>query len=236
MKSMALICLVMAGSGATTLAQGADVPNPAEVFVRDAYVSGTGCPAGSVHLTLSAGGSQLSTELEEFVAQIGPTIDRLERRKSCNLTVDLHVPAGYAFAVKRIRQEGWASLDPLVWGTRQVNLRFAGDPLTRSVSFQSDFYGPLYEDLGDDLSVGVESLLWSRCGAGVPLVLSTTLTVNSQAEAEGSLAITRSELAELVFKKCGADQPAPPPNVPGQKSPAQQSNQQPSNKQQTQQH
>ena len=157
MKKSFWMALAVFGTASTAMAQQA--PNPSEIYIRDIYYSGTGCPTDSVHGMVAADGSVFTATFDQFIAMQGPNWDRLARRKSCNLTVDLHAPQGYSFSIFQLNTIGYVDLDDGTSASQKVAMRFAGDALNKGVNFQSDFYGPASEDFFDTRVVGVESLV-----------------------------------------------------------------------------
>ena len=191
MKKSFWMALAVFGTASTAMAQQA--PNPSEIYIRDIYYSGTGCPKDSVNGMVSADGSVFTATFDQFIAMQGPNWDRLARRKSCNLTVDLHAPQGYSFSIFQLNTIGYVDLDNGTSANQKVAMRFAGDAITSGVNFVTDFYGPADEDFFDTRVVGVESLVWSRCGGGIPLNITTTITATASGSAEALIGVDQQD-------------------------------------------
>ncbi len=192
MKKLSLLAMFAVGSVCSS-AMAQVGPDPSEIYIRDIYYSGTGCPGGSVSGLVSSDGTVFTATFEQFYAMQGPSWDRTQRRKSCNLTVDLHAPQGYSYSIFRLNTLGYVDLDDGTSAEQKVMMRFAGDAITKSVSFQTPFYGPADEDFFVTNEVGIQSLVWSRCGGGIPLNITTTITATAASPAEAIIGIDQQD-------------------------------------------
>lgn len=147
-----------------------------QVFIRSLNFNGTGCDP------LSARGQLYDTDrnglpeqfeiiFSQYIAQQGPNIAPIQRRKNCNITVQLHLPVGYQYSVTEVRYLGFADLPAGVNGRQRSSYEFPFS--TNPVTFESIVLGPYNQnyDRTDRISAGTE--IWSPCGTEAPLNIRT---------------------------------------------------------------
>lgn len=135
-------------------------PAPAWVTLRSIAYAGSGCPAGSVEVGVPASGDLSLIFDERLTAEAGPGIAFTERRKNCQLLLDLDYAAGWQYGVESVALTGYAALDHRTSGTAKASFYFQGQPATAAVDHT--LYGPTYRDFAiyDNLS---SSTVWSPC-------------------------------------------------------------------------
>lgn len=159
---------------------------PPNVTVRGIYYAGTGCPAGSVSENLSPDFKAFTLIFDSFVAQVGPGVPFSEKRKNCQINVDLNFPSGWSFTVSNIDYRGFASLEPGVIGLQKATYYFQGQ--RQSSNAGTPFYGPLEKDYFVRDTLSLESAVWSPCGA------QRSLNINSQVRLDNQRAPMNSGL------------------------------------------
>lgn len=137
---------------------------------------GNGCPAGTASATLSPDGSSLSIIFDEFLTEAGPAVGRTINRKSCNIAVPVHVPNGYSISVLAVDYRGYVGLPRSASARLQAEYFFAG---MRGPRFSRDFIGATDRDYTFSNELGVESLVWSPCGADVNLRVNASMMVRN---------------------------------------------------------
>lgn len=63
---------------------------------------------------------------DAYVASIGPGVAVTEKRKNCQLNVDLYYPGGFQFSIFSADYRGYAALDKSVTGTQRSTYYFSG--------------------------------------------------------------------------------------------------------------
>ncbi len=137
---------------------------------------GNGCPSGTASATLSPDASSLSIIFDEFITEAGPAAGRTINRKSCNIAVPVHVPNGYSIAVIAVDYRGYVGLPRSASARLQAEYFFAGMTGPR---FIQDFTGATDRDYTFSNELGVESLVWSPCGADVNLRVNASMMVRN---------------------------------------------------------
>jgi hypothetical protein len=149
---------------------------PDYVRIRDFTYAGTGCPAGSVALSMSRDSSAFSLLLEEFAAEAGPGVSISESHKNCQLLFDLDYPTGWQFALFTVDFSGYLSLDPGVTATQSARYYFQGQSQTANLA--TTFGGPDSRDYYIRDTFGPTSMVWSPCGAQRALNLNIAVDVS----------------------------------------------------------
>lgn len=159
---------------------------------------GSGCPGGSVSATLSPDGKSLSLIFDEYTVSAGGMTGRSFDRKSCNVAIPVHVPNGYSIAVLSVDYRGYNQLPRRAMSQFNVEYFFAG---SRGPAFRRSFYGALESDYFINNLLGVESLVWSPCGADVNLRTNSSMRVNTFNNAEASASVDSQDVnAAIVYR------------------------------------
>lgn len=165
---------------------------------------GTGCPAGSASVALSPDQSAISILFDQYVVEAGgaKTFDR----KNCNIAVPVQVPQGYSVAVMAIDYRGFVQLPYGARANLMVNYFLAGQG--RGVSTNKSFYGASSQNYVTSDRLGMESLVWTACGANTILRANTSMLVNSNNRREQAMATVDSADIEagliyhIQWKRC----------------------------------
>lgn len=123
-----LLCAI-ALCAALPLALPAAGPNPDKYYVASISYGGTGCPQGTVGQTISSARLDAVLGFDGYVASTGPGVPISEATRSCQVNVNLHVPAGPASATIHLETRSYAQL-PAGY-TAEINSLgyFAGEPI-----------------------------------------------------------------------------------------------------------
>ena len=145
---------------------------------------GTGCPAGSASVSLDFAQKSISMLFDQYVVEAGG--NRAFDRKNCNIAVPVHVPQGYSLAVMAIDYRGFAGLP--AGGRAQLSVDYFLAGAGRGVRTSKNFYGPYSSDYLKSDSLGMESVVWTPCGADTILRANTTMLVQSNNRREQAMA------------------------------------------------
>jgi len=180
-------------------------PDPHQVFVRNLTFAGSGCPAGTVAANVSADASAFSLLFDSFIAEAGPGVSMMESRKACTINLDLAVPQGWSYAVSSVETRGFASLDSGTTATQMNRYYFQGS--TQTATFRSDLRGPLNRDYSVVDQLGLNSQVWSPCGASRSLNLTVEARVSATSGRRALLTVNTvdggySRRYFLAFRRC----------------------------------
>ena len=151
-------------------------PAPPDKMVIDVVAAnGSGCPKDTVYVLPSPDNSVFTVTYSDYIAQVGAGTEPDEFRRNCQLSLHVHVPQGFTYAIAKADYRGYALLRPGAWGYQQANYYFQGDShTTRS---RHSFNGHLEGDWTATDLVGIASLVWAPCGAVRYLNINTELRV-----------------------------------------------------------
>lgn len=164
-----------------------DVPAD-PIYISRIIYGGNGCPQGSVSELVAPDRQSFTLLMDEYIAEIGPYIDRRDNRKSCQIGVELVVPAGWSYSVATIDYRGFADLDRGVTGTHMASYYFQGQGATGQ--FASHFAGPYANNYQLRDTLGLEAQVWSPCGQTRALNIKSEVRLASRARnAEGVMTV-----------------------------------------------
>lgn len=154
----------------------ADV-GPSYLRVRSLSYNGSGCPAGSVAGRTSDDRNVLSFFFDQFVAEVGPGVPFNQKRKNCQINVDLDFPSGWSYSVRSVSHRGYLSLGRGVRATLSASLYFQGQRQTATL--RSNFTGSIDRDFQVLDTLGSSAQVWSPCGAQRSLNVNTSITLDN---------------------------------------------------------
>lgn len=165
---------------------------------------GTGCPAGSVSVTLSPDAQSLSLLFDQYYVEAGGATKKSFDRKSCNIAIPVHVPQGYSVSVLEIDYRGYNFLPTGATSQFNVEYFFAG---STGPKFQKTFKGPLDTEYFLNNTLTASAAVWSACGADVNLRTNTSIRVTTKQNKEAlatldSQDVSAAVIYQLSWKKC----------------------------------
>ena len=159
---------------------------------------GTGCPDGTVSVTLSPDQKSLSLLFDQYQVSVGGETGKSFDRKSCNIAIPVHVPQGLSVSILKIDFRGFNHLPSS--GTSQFNVEyfFAG---TKGPAFQKKFSGPLDEDYLINNELVAKAIVWSGCGEDVNLRTNSSMRVKTVSNKEAMASIDTEDVnAAIVYQ------------------------------------
>ncbi|KAG8806714.1 hypothetical protein FRC17_004848, partial [Serendipita sp. 399] len=116
-------------------------PSAFNMLENQSGVNGSGCPAGSAYYALNAERTAVTVTFSNYYASAGPGIAITENRKNCAITLGVHVPGGYTFAIATVDYRGFYSLDWKVKAIQSAIYYFQGQ--TKQATASSTRVGPI---------------------------------------------------------------------------------------------
>jgi hypothetical protein len=165
---------------------------------------GTGCPGGSASVIVAPDQKSLSILFDSYVVEAGRPSNRQIDRKSCNLTVPVHVPQGYSIAVFHVDYRGFNALPAGTSSRFNAEYFWAG---ARGPIMGRDFHGPLNQNYILSNNLLASSLVWTPCGASVNLRVNSSLMVRSPSLQQAMATVDSADLAagliyHLQWRRC----------------------------------
>lgn len=176
-----------------------------DISLGEPGYGGTGCPAGTVSVTLSPDAKSLSLLFDKYQVSVGGATGKSFDRKSCNIAIPVRVPQGVSVSILKIDFRGFNHLPQS--GTSQFNVEyfFAG---TRGPAFERKFRGALDEDYLINNELTAQAIVWSGCGADVNLRTNSSMRVNTVSNREAMASIDSEDvnaaiIYHLQWRQCG---------------------------------
>ena len=206
---------------------GAASSSPDYVKINDLSYGGSGCPQGSVGQTVNSDKTAFTLIFDEYFVEVGAGVSNQDRRKNCQVTVDLEFPQGWSYSVIGFDYRGYAYLDSKVKGTAKTKYYFQGE--TQETSYTSGLKGYMDDNYLISDNVEADALVWSPCGKSRALNVGTEIYLNNKKNKKGTGFLTVDTLDgeikhiyHLQWKRCptdpddGGTDPGPGPGpIPG---------------------
>jgi len=176
----------------STQAFGAPLLNPPEayqpehfqaaepIFIEKIAFIGSGCSLedkGELFDTNNDGfPDQFRVLLSKFIPQQGPGVPISERRKNCNVVVQLHLPQGFRYSIAKVQYNGYADLPTGVWGQQESTIAFPSFN-SATVTLRTNIRGPFAGNYDRIDTLELASLVWSPCGVSAPLNIRTQIAL-----------------------------------------------------------
>lgn len=179
-----------------------------DIKLGEPSYGGTGCPQGTVGITLSPDAKVLSMIFDSYVAEAGKSIGKTLQRQTCNLSVPIHVPQGFSVSVLKVDYRGY------VYAPKGTTATFNVEYFLKS--FNGSTTGPkatkAFSNYDNEYLIsnqlGVSAVVWSPCGEDVNLRVNSSMTAKTNAKKDDVLATVDSvDIAggivyQLQWQKC----------------------------------
>jgi len=152
-------------------------PPPGEVFIDMVAVNGSGCPPGTAALALSSDSRSFSVTFSNYLAGVGVGVGPLAFRKNCQLSVAVHVPDGFTYAIASADFRGFASLATGSTAMLRASNYFQGTPVTSMRQYP--FTAPFEDNWHIVDQSDLPALVFHPCGALRNLNINTELRVTA---------------------------------------------------------
>ncbi|MDH4467469.1 MAG: DUF4360 domain-containing protein [Bacteriovoracaceae bacterium] len=178
------------------------------IRMGNVIVNGTGCPdSSSVSALVSPDQTSLSILFNNYVVDAGAQAPGRAKlgRKNCNIRIQLFVPQGYAVSIFKVDYRGFVDL-PYGASAEFSSEYFFGT--SQGIKKTQVFTGKQSQDFKITNQIGVESVVWSDCGASTNLAMGTTLKVkvqNNRDEAQAtldSIDVSSAIQYQLQWRRC----------------------------------
>ncbi|MEU4213369.1 DUF4360 domain-containing protein [Streptomyces sp. NPDC026206] len=171
----AAVFLAALFSPGTASADG--VPPPDKIVIDVVSVNGSGCPAGTANVSVSPDNTAFTVSYSNYIAQVGVGAKPIDFRKNCQLSLNVHVPQGFTYAVARADYRGFAHLEKGATGLERANYYFQGMSQTAFVNHR--FGGPVNDSWQTTDTTDIDALVYAPCGAMRYFNVNTELRVDA---------------------------------------------------------
>ncbi|MFI9719652.1 DUF4360 domain-containing protein [Streptomyces sp. NPDC052396] len=177
MVASAGAALLAASISPTMAAPVTGAPPPDKIVIDVVSVNGSGCPAGTANVLVSPDNTAFTVSYSEYTAQVGVGTKPTDFRKNCQLSLNMHVPQGFTYAVAGADYRGFAHLEKGAKGLERANYYFQGMPQTTYT--EHHFTGPASDDWQASDTTDINSLVYAPCGAMRYFNINTELRVDA---------------------------------------------------------
>jgi uncharacterized protein DUF4360 len=155
--------------------------------------NGSGCPSGTATVIGNSDKTGFRIRYSDFVAEAGGGAEATARRKNCQISVLVSVPAGWTFAIAEANYRGRARLYTGATALQRTNYYWQGS--SENSSTEETFAGPLsgYWATKDVAPV----LIYTPCADQQVLNVNTELRVDAGASAGRSTMSMRSSEGDV---------------------------------------
>jgi hypothetical protein len=174
-----------------------------QVQINGFISGGSGCPRGtsvSGRISATKPGALPDTLILSFApfrAVQGPGIASIERRKNCNITIDLAVPQGFSFSLVDAEYQGFANLPRGVKGVQSTTYSF---PFSNSATFATVLNGPFRSNYKRTDDVG--AAVFSPCSRSVPLSIATQVFLSGDRTKSASISVKAPQRYGIQWRRC----------------------------------
>ncbi|MGP3984232.1 DUF4360 domain-containing protein [Streptomyces sp. KR80] len=181
-KALALLGAVTTVFAATTTAAEAtppfvlaDAPSD-KIEIELATVNGSGCKKNTTAVAVAPDNTAFTVTYSEYLAQVGVGAKPVDFRKNCQLSLVVHVPQGFTYAIAKVDYRGFAYLEKGATGMEKANYYFQGSQET--VPRTHTFDGPYNDNWQASDAIDVAELVWAPCGKKRNFNINTELRVD----------------------------------------------------------
>ncbi|UQI45322.1 DUF4360 domain-containing protein [Streptomyces sp. HU2014] len=169
--------LLLAVSASPGAAATDGVPPPDKIVIDVVSVNGSGCPAGSANVAVSPDNQAFTVSYSSYVAQVGVGSKPTDARKNCQLSLNVHVPQGFTYAVAKADYRGFAHLEKGATALQRATYYFQG--MSQTAYMNHPFAGPLNDGWQTSDTTEIDALIYAPCGAVRYFNINTELRVEA---------------------------------------------------------
>ncbi|MHC3453311.1 MULTISPECIES: DUF4360 domain-containing protein [Streptomyces] len=206
--STAVAALLTASTPAHNPSAGFVDPPPDKIVIKVATVNGSGCPQGTTAVAVSEDNTAFTVTYSDYLAQAGGASDPTASRKNCQLSLIVHVPQGFTYAIASADYRGFAALQPGATGTQRASYYFQGSPNTEYRSHP--FTGPYEDNWQATDTTDWAQLVYAPCGVQRNFNINTELRVGVGTSSPGKVSFMTMDSTDgdisttyhMAWKEC----------------------------------
>ncbi|MFC4049777.1 DUF4360 domain-containing protein [Actinomadura syzygii] len=161
----------------TAQAVTAEPPPPGKITLQVVTVNGSGCKAGSAAVAPSKDKTAFTVTYSDYLAQAGGKSKPTDFRKNCQLSLAVHIPQGFTYAIASADYRGFASLAGGATGLEQASYYHQGQSQTTAV--KHTIKGKYSKNWQFTDRTPVAKLVWRPCGENRNFNINTELRVTA---------------------------------------------------------
>ncbi|WSQ08774.1 DUF4360 domain-containing protein [Streptomyces sp. NBC_01231] len=201
----ALLTTALPGTGP---ADAFEDPPTDKIIIKVATVNGSGCPQGTAAVAVSEDNTAFTVTYSDYLAQAGGNSDPTAFRKNCQLSLIVHVPGGFTYAIASADYRGFASLQPGASATQRASYYFQGS--SNTVFKNHPFTGPRDDNWQATDTTDWPQLVYAPCGVQRNFNINTELRVTAGTQSPGKVSFMTmdstdgdiSTVYHMAWKEC----------------------------------
>ncbi|MER5436215.1 DUF4360 domain-containing protein [Streptomyces sp. NPDC002588] len=187
-----------------------DDPPPDKIVIDVATVNGSGCRPGSAAVAVSEDNTAFTVTYSEYLAQVGGNSDPTAFRKNCQLSLVVHVPSGFTYAIAQADYRGFASLQSGANAVQRASYYFQGS--SQTVFKNHTFNGALNDNWQATDTTDWANLVYAPCGVQRNFNINTELRVNAGSSSSSKVSFMTMDSTDgdintvyhMAWKECPA--------------------------------
>ncbi|WLW55370.1 DUF4360 domain-containing protein [Streptomyces sp. YU58] len=187
---------------------GFEDPPPDKIVIKVATVNGSGCPAGTTAVAVSEDNTAFTVTYSDYLAQAGGSSDPTASRRNCQLSLLVHVPQGFTYAIASADYRGYALLQPGASAVQRASYYFQGSSGT--VYKNHNFTGALNDNWQATDETDWAQLVYAPCGVQRNFNINTELRVNAGTQSSSKVSFMTMDSTDgdisttyhMAWKEC----------------------------------
>ncbi|WP_067461190.1 DUF4360 domain-containing protein [Actinomadura macra] len=192
-SAVCLSALVLT-TGIPPVASAAVEPPPDRITVQVSTVNGSGCRAGTAAVSAASDNTSFTVTYSDYLAQAGGDSKPTDFRKNCQLSLAVHIPQGFTYAIASADYRGFASLADGASGMERASYYHQGSSQTSSASHI--VRGEYSDNWQFTDRTPVSELVWKPCGEDRNFNINTELRVDKGSSSSGETSFMSFDSAD----------------------------------------
>ncbi|WP_242902624.1 DUF4360 domain-containing protein [Actinomadura terrae] len=171
-------------------------------------LNGSGCPPGTVHVSLRDSKDVFSIIYSSYVAWAGGSSRPIDARKNCQVRLKVNLSEGFTYAVSQVKHNVYADLQDGVSARQKAAHYFTGADQARRVAYE--IKGPFANDFFYTDTTPADDLAWRPCGEDLDLHIDTEVRLDKGASHSSEISfVSMDSLSDgpvttyhFAWKKC----------------------------------
>ncbi|AXK35547.1 DUF4360 domain-containing protein [Streptomyces armeniacus] len=152
-------------------------PPEDEIVITVATVNGSGCPKGTAAVAVSPDNKAFTVTYSDYLAQVGKGSTPTDFRKNCQLSLVMHVPHGFTYAIASVDYRGYAFLEPGASSISKASYYFQGS--SETTHHEHPYTGAYNDNWQATDETEWAHMVWAPCGELRNFNINTELRVNA---------------------------------------------------------
>jgi hypothetical protein len=200
-KGIAISAAALAALAATAAPASAKVPGthgPTKVTIEVGSVNGSGCPPNTAAVVVSPDKEAFTVTYSQYTAQAGGSSKPTDARKNCQISLIVHVPGGFTYAIASTDHRGYAALQLGAKATQVASYYFQGLPHTAAT--EHPIPAALKGSWQFTDEVPIPQLIYKPCGTERYFNINTELRVDVGASDESKVSFASMDSTDGSIK------------------------------------